>query len=60
MQARTRAKANPSIFIDESNQPPLRGGLFLRFLNEVDAASGIRCDWRRDPDGDDGDVADVA
>ena len=26
----------------------------------VDAASGARCDWRRDPDGDDGDVADLA
>ena len=40
--------------------PPLRGGLFLGFFNEVDAASGTRCDWRGAPDGDDGDVADVA
>ena len=41
------------------NQPPLRGGLFLGFFKEVDAASGPRCDWRRALDGDDGDVADV-
>ena len=39
--------------------PPLRGGLFLRFFNEVDAASGTRGDWHRDPDGDDGDAGVV-
>ena len=39
--------------------PPERGP-FLGFFNEVDAASGTRCDWRGAPDGDDGDVADVA
>ena len=27
--------------------------------DEVDAASGARGDWRRDPDGDDGNVGDV-
>ncbi len=43
-----------------TRKSPLRGGLFLRFFNEVDTASGTRCDWRRDPDGDDGDVADLA
>ncbi len=39
---------------------PLRRGLFLVFFNEVDAASGTRCDWRRDLDGEDGDIEDVA
>ena len=43
-----------------TRNPPRRGGLLLRFFNEVDTASGTRCDWRRDPDGDDGDVADLA
>ena len=36
------------------NQLPLKGGaLFLGFIDEVDAASGARSDWRRDPYGDD-------
>jgi len=38
---------------------PTRGLLF-RVFDEVDAASGACCDWRRDLDGDDGDVADMA
>ena len=29
------------------------------FLDEVDAASGARGDWHRDPDGDDGDAGVV-
>jgi len=29
------------------------------FIDEVDAASGVRSDWRRDPDGDDSDAGDV-
>ena len=32
--------------------PPERRGLFLGFFDEVDAASGARGCWRRDPDGD--------
>ena len=35
-------------------------GAFLGFFDEVDAASGARSDWRRDPDGDDGDAGDVS
>ena len=31
----------------------------MGFFDEVDAASGARGDWRRDPDGDDGDAGDV-
>ena len=42
---------------DVSAPPP--GGFFLGFFDEVDAASGARGDWRRDPDGDDGDAGDV-
>ena len=34
-------------------------GLFLGFFDEVDAASGAGGDWRRDPDGDDGDAGVV-
>ena len=34
-------------------------GAFLGFFDEVDAASGAHGDWRRDPDGDDGDAGDV-
>ena len=30
------------------------------FIDEVDAASGARGDWRRDPDGDDGYAGDVS
>ena len=40
-------------------QLPLKGGLFLEFFDEVDAASGDGGDWRRDPDGYDGDAGDV-
>ena len=29
------------------------------FIDEVDAASGARSDWRRDPDGDDSDAGVV-
>ena len=29
------------------------------FLNEVDATSGARCDWGRDPDGDYDDTGAV-
>ena len=39
---------------------PQKGGLFLGFFDEVDAAFGARGDWRRDPDGDDGDAGDVS
>ena len=38
---------------------PRKGGLFLGFFFEVDAASGASSDWRRDPDGDDGDAGAV-
>ena len=31
----------------------------LGFFDEVDAASGAGGDWRRDPDGDDGDAGVV-
>ena len=29
------------------------------FIDEVDAASGARGDWRRDPDGNDSNAGDV-
>ena len=35
---------------DVSAPPP--GGFFLGIFDEVDAASGARGGWRRDPDGD--------
>ena len=38
--------------------PP--GGFFLGFFDEVDAASGARGDWRRDPDGNDGAAGAVS
>ena len=31
----------------------------MGFIDEVDAASGDGGDWRRDPDGDDGDAGAV-
>ena len=34
-------------------------GAFFGFFDEMDAASGARGDWRRDPDGDDGYAGDV-
>ena len=40
--------------------PPERGGLFLGFFDELDAASGARGDWGRDADGDDGAAGDVS
>mgnify|MGYP001377575880 CR=1 FL=1 len=43
---------------DVSAPPP--GGFFWGFVDEVDAASGARGDWRRDPDGYDGDAGDVS
>ena len=36
----------------DKSAPPERGGLFLGFSDEMDAASGARGGWRRDPDGD--------
>ena len=38
---------------------PREGGLFLGFFDELDAASGARGDWRRDPGGYDDDADDV-
>ena len=35
---------------------PRQGGFFW---DELDAASGVRGDWHRDPDGDDGDASVV-
>ena len=37
--------------------PPER--VFFLDCDEVDAASGARGDWRRNPDGYDGDAGDV-
>ena len=37
---------------------PKRGAFFW-FFDEMDAASGVRGDWHRDPDGDDGDTSVV-
>ena len=34
-------------------------GAFFGFFDEMDAASGARGDWHRDPDGDDGDAGVV-
>ena len=34
-------------------------GAFFGFFDKMDAASGARGDWHRDPDGDDGDAGDV-
>ena len=42
---------------DVSAPPP--GGFFLGFSDEVDAAFGAGGDWRRDPDGVDGDAGTV-
>ena len=39
--------------------PPKRGA-FLGIVDEVDAASGARGDWRRDPDGNDSDAGAVS
>ena len=36
----------------DKSAPPRKGGFFLGFFDEVDAASGARGGWRRDPDGD--------
>ena len=33
---------------------------FLGTVDEVDAASGARGDWRRDPDGNDSDAGTVS
>ena len=33
-------------------QLPQQGAFFWGFFDEVDAASGARGGWRRDPDGD--------
>ena len=38
---------------------PPEGRVFLGFFYEVDAASVASGDWRRDPDGDDGDAGAV-
>ena len=35
-------------------------GFFFGFFDEMDAASGVRGDWHRDPDGDDGDASAVS
>ena len=35
-------------------------GAFLGTVDEVDAASGARGDWRRDPDGNDSDAGAVS
>ena len=35
-------------------------GAFFGFFDEMDAASGARGDWHRDPDGDDGTAGDVS
>ena len=35
-------------------------GLFFGIFDEVDAAFGAGGDWRRDPDGDDGDASAVS
>ena len=40
-------------------QLPHQGAFFWDFYDEVDAASGARGDWHRDPDGDDGDAGVV-
>ena len=40
-------------------QLPHQGAFFLGVFDEVDAASGAGGDWRRDPDGDDGDAGVV-
>ena len=38
---------------------PREGGLLLGFFDELDAASGARGDWRRDPGGYDAAAGDV-
>ena len=35
-------------------------GAFFGVFDEVDAAFGAGGDWRRDPDGDDGDASAVS
>ena len=45
---------------DSEISSPRKGGLYLGFFDEVDAASGARCDLGRDPDGDDGAAGAVS
>ena len=42
--------------MERGNQLPRQGGFFW---DELDAASGARGDWRRDPGGYDDDAGDV-
>ena len=49
----------PQQVISDVSAPPTRG-LFLGFFDEVGAASGACGDWRRDPDGYDGDASAVS
>ena len=45
--------------MDSEISSPPKGGYFFGFFYEVDAASGASGDWRRDPDGVDGDAGAV-
>ena len=44
---------------DSEISSPRKGGILLGFVDEVDAASSARGDWRWDPDGNDSVAVDV-
>ena len=42
--------------MDSEISSPRKGDLFLNLFYVVESVSGAGGDWRRDPDGDDGDA----